>query len=323
MMSNENELLIDLLKQFGFNKYQQLSKNETGEVYLVHRNEDRYILKLQKDIDKFEREVRALKILNSKKVQVPILTNSGVVSGKCSSGYFIQSLLEGETLSKMYSTFDKNEKLQLLYDAGKLVGNINTICTEYELRESGIWKFSYDGIKDYEKYNWFNLFKGKFNKWFEKINFVSAEEKIFIRESVEIIEKAIRYFDSGKRNGLLHRDFGFRNIIVDNGTIQGAIDFEYAAIGDIEYDLAKLIFNDIDFSMDNELRESFFAGWEDATKQKVQWNRLWLYLAIQGMGAIQWVDRQEDYIKRLDNQDYRVKGMNILYEACLKLKQMI
>lgn len=59
------------------------------------------------------------------------------------------------------------------------------------------------------------------------------------------------------------------------------------------FDLSKLIFNDIDFVSDKILRETFLKGWSDYTGQEIEWQRLWLYLAIQGLGAIQWVDKQK------------------------------
>lgn len=99
--------------------------------------------------------------------------------------------------------------------------------------------------------------------------------------------------------GLLHRDFGFRIIMSENDHVKGVIDFE----------------------KDISRRSAFFAGWEKTSGQHVDWNRLWLYLAIQGLGAVQWVNRQEALQGRMENADYREKGIWILREACERLRK--
>lgn len=65
------------------------------------------------------------------------------------------------------------------------------------------------------------------------------------------------------------------------------------------------------FKKDKDLRMRFFKGWKNSINMK----RLWLYLAIQGLGAIQWVDKQENEEVRKKNYNYRDIGTAILLEV--------
>lgn len=48
-------------------------------------------------------------------------------------------------------------------------------------------------------------------------------------------------------------------------------------------------------------------------------DRLWIYLAMEGLAAVQWVDKQKSESVRLQNLDYRNKGKKMLLEACAVL----
>lgn len=321
-MKKENEVLDMLLKQYKFSQFKQLSKKDLGEVYRVQKNNDYMILKIQRNLTNYKREIGALKLLNNKQFQVPSMLDYGIITGENPVGYFIQEFWNGDTMDKEYPHYSTEKKKELLFKAGFLLGKMNTLFTEKELQESGLWKHAYKGIKEYKNYRWINLYRGQIQQWLKSIRFDGQESAHFFKESGHIIEAAFQGIDSNGTIGLLHRDFGFRNIMVENSHITGIIDFEYAVPGDIEFDLSKLFFSDLDFSTEENLRDIFFEGWEKSTGLRINWNRLWLYLAIQGMGAVQWVDRQADARVRLENKDYREKGVRILHEACLKLKRI-
>ena len=48
--------------------------------------------------------------------------------------------------------------------------------------------------------------------------------------------------------------------------------------------------------------------------EKVDWEKLWIFLAIQGLGAVQWVDRQKGKNYK-ENLDYKIKGIQIFKKA--------
>ncbi|EPP0558503.1 phosphotransferase, partial [Acinetobacter baumannii] len=70
----------------------------------------------------------------------------------------------------------------------------------------------------------------------------------------------------------------------------GVLDFDAARIGDAVYDLAKLVWVDIDFS-DLELRNAFLQGWELTYGEKVPQKEFLCYVGIQCLAAIAWTDK--------------------------------
>lgn len=321
-MKSENVTLNTILKKYGLSDPYQLSRKDMGEVYIVHKNNDKLILKIQRDMSSYEREVGALKLLNSKMFQVPILLECGKVAEQNFVGYFLEEFWNGDVLNREYANCSMEKKKELLYESGVILGEMNTLFTNQELKHCGLWKYAYEGIDDYESYRWINLYMSRLANWLEIIKSDGDEMTSFFRESSNIMKVACEKIECDGKRGLIHRDFGFRNIMVENNHVKGIIDFEYAVPGDIEFDLSKLIFNDLDFWEEGTLRDTFFDGWEKSTGVKIEWNRLWLYLAIQGMGAVQWVDRQIDPQVRLENKNYREKGAHIMSEACTQLKKI-
>ena len=146
-------------------------------------------------------------------------------------------------------------------------------------------------------------------------NALSTSLKAEIELKANLILNKLSLISVNETTQFIHRDYGFRNILVDDNKVTGIIDFEHAILGDITFDLSKLIFNDINFESEEWLREAFFKGWANYTGRDIDWEKLWIYLAIQGLGAIQWVERQRDYHVRRDNRNYMKKGIQILDKA--------
>lgn len=320
-MEEENKLLNTLMRKYEFAESKRLSKKDLGEVYLVQGNNQSFIIKIQKDMINYKRETETLRLLNEKFPEAPVMTECGIIDSHCGAGYFIQEFWSGSTLLSVYDNYNIEKKLELMREAGELLGRMNKALSKKELEESGLWKYAYEDAVSFSNYRWINIYRGKIEEWLGMIKYKEYKEKEFFRESADTLWSVIHTADSNGNLGLLHRDFGFRNIMTENGHIKGVIDFEYAAPGDISFDLSKLIFNDLDFAKDVSLRNAFFSGWEKSTGQSVDWNRLWMYLAVQGFGAVQWVDRQ-DLKLRMENADYREKGVYILKEACKRLREI-
>lgn len=311
---------MQLKRKYGFEVIRRFSKKDLGEVYLAEKQNKKIVVKIQKDLVNYKRETEALRLLNGKAFQAPVMLECGIIDGQ--TGYFIEEFFSGKTLLSVYQDYDPDKRLALLREAGELLGGMNTLFTEKELEESGLWKYAYSGALDFKDYRWIHLYQDNISQWLEVIARREGKEGAFFTECAAAVEAAFERNGGRGKMGLLHRDFGFRNIMIEKDHVRGVIDFEYAVPGDIVFDLSKLIFNDLDFERDLILRDAFFAGWEEACGQTVDWNRLWLYLAVQGLGAVQWVDRQEDARVRMENADYREKGILILREACERLRRV-
>ena len=94
-----------------------------------------------------------------------------------------------------------------------------------------------------------------------------------------------------KQLSLLHCDYIGRNLLATScNKISGVLDFEAARIGDAVYDLAKMVWVDIDFS-DLELRNAFLQGWEITYGEEVPQREFLCYVGIQCLAAIAWTDK--------------------------------
>ena len=128
------------------------------------------------------------------------------------------------------------------------------------------------------------------SKWMSRINPLSSDYHEFCDQLNEIRKYAKAIYEPTQLH-LLHCDYIGRNILADSeNRISGIIDFDAARIGDAVYDLAKIVWVDIDFS-DLELRNAFLEGWECTYKQTVPQIKLLFYVGIQCLAAIAWTDQ--------------------------------
>ncbi|MBP2098943.1 aminoglycoside phosphotransferase family protein [Enterococcus rivorum] len=304
----KNELLSKL------KNLKLLNKKDNTEVYEATLNEVPVIIKYYSTEQNFQRELNALQALEKKRVKTPQILSFYNGFWNKEVGYIIQEKLQGDTLLEIYS--DIKDKEGLLYECGEALGKINKILTLNELDISNIWKYSdFETDENFKQYDWKKHFMHQIPVWIEKVDKKYKSEINYVKLE-EILLQGLKEVDSSIESiGLMHRDYGFRNILYKNINITGIIDFEHAMIGDIFFDTTKLIFNNLDFVKDCSLQKSFFDGWSKETRVYVDDKKMWLYLAIQGLGAIQWVDGQKLIANRYRHLDYRKKGEGIVSEA--------
>ena len=309
-----NTCLKLIEEKYKITALEELAQKKDSKVYKGRIGSQKIILKMQKNLINYNREKISLEILKEKDVNVPQLLYYGIIEDNEPTGYLIENFLDGETMLDVYKYKDIRQKEKMVFQVGKHLGLLNISFDRNELEKSELWKYAYDNCTSYSQYSFIHFYELEMHKWIERVNTVKID-----RSSFDIIFHAISQVKEVE-NSFIHRDYGFRNIMVENDEIKGVIDFEYAIPGDMYFDLSKIIFNDLDFFCDNHLRNIFFEGWSYSTGKKIDWTRLWLYLAIQGMGAIQWVNRQDNPIIIKANQTYKRKGLDILQYACKKLK---
>lgn len=302
-------------KYIGFTNHVLLSKQDSAEVYRVTLKNEYAILKIFNQELNFQREIIALKELERKNVQTPKIYSFTTKKENLRGlpFYLLEEFLPGTTLLQTFSTYDYKEKCNVVYECGKLLGKINMSMSENELKESQLWKYAYAGVEKYDDYSWQKFCASQIPGWLKNIR---REDDLDYDRLANIVINSLENMNGEMNIGLLHRDYGFRNILTNNGSVTHVIDFEFATIGDILFDVSKFIFNDLNFNTETELRNYFFKGWSEITKVDTSSDRLWIYLAIQGLGAVQWVDKQKSELARFENLDYRNKGKSILLQAC-------
>ncbi len=303
------------IKQFLRTKYIKcLNEDSGGSVYKYFRNGTPYLFKIYNEYFNYMREVTTKQILIRKGFPTPAIIDFG----KYNDNYFIiQDWWHGTMLLELYNSLSNCIKKSIMNEVGEVLGRLNTSVQECELEKTNLWKYIDGNIIKYQNYSWKNIYLFQIPKWINKINFRATDPKAKILDSLNIVKTKLENLDDNLPIAILHRDYGFRNIMIKNNHVLGVIDFEYATIGDPVFDLSKLLFNDLNYERDIELSNIFINSWKSKVK-KFDINRLKLYMAIQGGGAIQWVDKQSPKIQNL-NQNYREKGMKILLKMAKEL----
>lgn len=311
------KVLEKLQKEYRFSEFKELSCKDISKVYSVRYKKTPFVLKLHRDLDGYNREKITLASLAEKGMQVPEMVLWGIEGEREKIGYIVETYVPGKTLKEEFVHLDSRKKMQLMFEVGNILGKINTSMDLNQIEKSDLWRYGYDSAIEFPQYKWIDIYEKRILEWVERIR-VNHESMETIKACSQKIMAAILKRDINTDLSLLHRDYGFRNIMIKDGKLSGVIDFEYSVPGDKYFDLSKIIFNDLNFETDTDLREAFFNGWSEVTKEEIDWDKIWIYLAIQGLGAIQWVDKQPEKIRRI-NQDYKKKGMSILLRACEKI----
>ena len=90
---------------------------------------------------------------------------------------------------------------------------------------------------------------------------------------------------------VVHCDYLFRNLIICSAETAAIIDFGAALVGDPRYDLAKIIWRDLDGPC-GDLSTRLLQRWKEETGIDVPANLLSLYVACHSLAALAWVDKQ-------------------------------
>ncbi|HER5554961.1 TPA: aminoglycoside phosphotransferase family protein [Streptococcus pyogenes] len=285
-----------------------LNKKDDTEVYKVSYNNKLSIFKIHFVKENFYRELNSLKVLSKNRLVPELITYKDNFETK-GFAYLIEEKLVGDTLLNFKQRNNINE--EMIWECGYKLGTLNTLLSKKELHDSNIWKY-YPQVNKritFSKYDWRDHFYYQIPVWIDTIDKKSINDINFQGLS-EFLLKELKKQENDHL-GFIHRDFGFRNILIENNKITGIIDYEHAMIGDIFFDTTKLIFNDLNFTQEGGLVRKFFEGWESATNVAIDKDKLWLYLTIQGIGGIQWVDKQKLEVNK-KNLDYRNKSIDIV-----------
>lgn len=293
------------------NKFKQkylISRNFKTEVYEVIYQDQISILKIHKDKQKYQIETRVLEMLQNKTVFIPTLIDREDDFSNSRCGFILESKLEGDNLLEKYNKLTQEEKNNVVCKAAIVLGGVNRILNKVDLDKNFEYFFKKDML-EFGKVPWKEFLKDKIIKWTSMLcsSGDCLDYKLVQEYLIEILNK-IKL--SSNELGLIHRDYGFRNILISSeNEITGIIDFEHSMIGDILFDTTKIIFNDLSFKEDKELVQLFLNSWQSVTDVKIDEEKLYLYLAIQGLGVIQWCSIQKNPISHLD---YLNKGREIL-----------
>lgn len=204
------------------------------------------------------------------------------------SSVLVMSSIEGTQVDKIFKNCTRAQQISLLKAAGSSLGELHRAIPETLLFNMRFWQ-DRDGLST-QWVLWSQQLELMISKWMSHVNPLSSDYHEFSYQLDEL-RKYSKVLSEPSQLNLLHCDYIGRNILVDSkNQILGVIDFDAARIGDAVYDLAKIVWVDIDFS-DLELRNAFLEGWECTYKQRVPQVNFLFYVGIQCLAAIAWTDR--------------------------------
>ncbi|UVE68566.1 aminoglycoside phosphotransferase family protein [Burkholderia pyrrocinia] len=202
----------------------------------------------------------------------------------------VLSSISGNRLDHTLKNSKREEKLRLVSSAGFALGRLHRAISPSRLLEMKFWQ-QRDGVSE-RAVEWNAHLEEMVSKWTSRLNKAAADYKIYNTHLDQLLQLHVDLREPANLQ-LLHCDYIGRNILVtENDLVSGILDFEAARIGDAVYDLAKLVWVDIDFS-DEGLRNSFLFGWEDAYGEQVPRREFLYYVGIQCLAAIAWIDKNK------------------------------
>ncbi|MGM0847337.1 MAG: phosphotransferase family protein [Bacillota bacterium] len=235
-------MLTSIIQQFGL---QVLSTNEVEDSFssTVYQctllNGGIVYLKIPFSKVKFQRELEAYKILKGR-VAIPEMLDYWRGDDEC-AGAFLLSELKGKPLTTRVSP-------TVAYQVGILHAEMHSVSppADVELK----------GIKN-EFSNWSQFVEDQFYSFAQDVKGMLDEE--LYRMSIEKFEVMKKQLPAPDGPSFVHMDFRPANIIVNNDSVSGIIDFESVRFGCTEVDFTKL-YRDF-LSLDDNLYNAYKEGY--------------------------------------------------------------
>ncbi|MBK1812737.1 phosphotransferase [Clostridium sp. YIM B02505] len=293
----KSDEVIKLLKGIFEDPVEKIEEATTGKVkkvYFFQYNDKWYVIRFSDNDMEFKIEKYLKETLRGEKFPLPKFLYSGVYN---SFYYAISEKVEGKPIHKL-----KEEELK---------------ASMPSVMDNLIKLHSVD-IKAYEGYGWMDYnMKGTFNTFTEFLqSFFSKDQEGFWKGWYELFKESFVDYNVfnelyGKmielakycegRKYLIHSDFHYNNIIINNSKIAGIIDWGKVSYCDYIFDIATLI---LEFPNYNFLEE-FYTFYKERNFDTSNFKERFLCAAIcnslDGMRFWARLGREDTYKSILDN----------------------
>jgi aminoglycoside phosphotransferase (APT) family kinase protein len=279
-------------------------------VYRVKKQGRLMALKFHEVPLKVVREVECILNLRSKGAQVPEILGQGTLEGR---SYFLEEWWDGVIMLEAYGSLSRSEQLRLLREAGRFLARLQTVLTEQDLAEMTWWRKM--GLAEtLDGFSWKRHIAKECKVWSDRIRLTEEDRELGVDRLLAKTASALETLTDPPHVALLHYDYGMHNLILtpERDAIRGLIDFEAVRLGDPLYDVVKITF--VDIPDDEEGKKAYLEGYLEASGQPFDWERFRLYQAINGIGAMAWVDKWEPEFAKQHN-GFRELGRRILLES--------
>ena len=207
-------VLEKLQEKYFFSEFSEISYKDISRVYSIKYKNAFFILKLYRDLDGYNRERITLASLG-KKMEVPEIVFCGVEGERDRIGYIVETYIPGRVLKEEFYHLNSEKKLRLMFDVGRFLGKINVSMNLGQIEKSNLWRYGGNSAIEFAQYKWMDIYKKRIFEWVKKIN-VNSESMKTIKICSKKIMEAILEKDVDTDLSLLHRDYGFRNIMIEN-----------------------------------------------------------------------------------------------------------
>lgn len=221
LVLKKNQLNTDL-------PYTQYFGGQINDTFLIG---DLYVLKVEKDLDVLKHQPEIIELGIQAGAKIPKIIDSGVVAGK---QYLLMEKIQGNKLSASWLAFSDYQKENFIV---KIAEQLKILHSVHFKKYSPQRPREFDNLKDSLEY---------FTK--KQTEFVTKDNKTFDARTTENISFVRNYFDENisKLNEtgtavFVHNDLHFENIMYQDDTITGLIDFDFARQAPRDYELWHLL----------------------------------------------------------------------------------
>lgn len=231
----------------------------------------------------FNRECGALTAAASAGAPVPALLWAGFHDGRPT---MVQQWIEGTPGLEAFRASRGRDRLDL---AGLAASTHAGMCRAALQAPSPDFGFmAHVNGRSSDRGDWPGLLASQVEKWLSRLS-AATLDSIGGAAAVENLVEGARAAPTELRT-VVHCDYLFRNLIVRPYGTAIIIDFGTALAGDPRYDLAKMVWRDLDGS--GELAAHFVRTWVEHSGIEVPAALLDLYVACHCLAAMAWVDKR-------------------------------
>ncbi len=222
-----------VFEKFKLGSVENIKRFEQGMVNDVFSLNDEYVFKINTahpDLPKLEKEFAVYEALAESNIPVPSAIALDDSREIINYPYLIYKQIHGESLDTLWENLDQKTQDELLEQMGGVLDKIHHLRPKDVILPG---EERYPGLK--------NDISNRINKVSDEL----LESKVLDAEVIPRIKDFYlnnSLFDGDVNPSLLHGNYGFGNIIVENNRINGIIDWEWASFGHSEEELAVLLY---------------------------------------------------------------------------------
>ncbi|OFY98392.1 MAG: hypothetical protein A2Z97_11965 [Bdellovibrionales bacterium GWB1_52_6] len=195
---------------------------------------DRYVFRFNArdpHLPKFQRERLAYDLTARKGLPGPQVISLDVSRHLCPYDVIVTSVIQGSTLEQAWSGLSTEDRGRLASAAGSTLGSIHEIP---------ISRFGGLSSEEDQYSTWYKCVESLFMKHLQRAKLLGIFNETIENDCKTLLDRYSGALAKIKTPSLLHGDYQFGNILVDQGRIRGIIDYEWSLAGDPAYDLAYL-----------------------------------------------------------------------------------